>query len=48
MRIALRQAGVLGGVEARIHAGQHGKSAGGWQRKIGFFSERCAVPLVGG
>ena len=45
--VALGQAGVLGRVEAGVHAGQDGEAAGRGKGQVGLVAERGGVRLVG-
>src|SRR6267378_2151006 len=45
--IAFGEAGVLGGIEARVHAGEDGKAARGRESEFAFFTEAGAVLLIG-
>ena len=42
------EAGVLGGVEARVHAGEDGEAPCGWERELALVTEGAAVLLVCG
>ena len=48
VRVALAQPGVLGRVEAGIHAGQDGEAARGRQRELRLGAEGRGVGVVGG
>ena len=45
--VAFGEAGVLGGIEARVHTSENGEAAGGREGKFGFFAEGGAVVLIG-
>src|SRR3954453_19722628 len=46
VRVAFSKSGELGGIEACIHACQHGKAACGWQGEFAFLAEALAVSLI--
>src|SRR5882672_1410634 len=45
--IAFGEAGVLGGIEARVHAGENGEAARRRESEFAFFTEAGAVLLIG-
>jgi type IV pilus biogenesis protein CpaD/CtpE len=47
MRVALRQTGVFGRVQARVHAGQDCESASRRQRQLALFAETPDIGLIG-
>src|SRR6267143_155396 len=47
VRIAFGEAGVLGGIEVRVHAGKNGEAARGRESEFDFFTEAGAVLLIG-
>jgi hypothetical protein len=46
--VTFSEAGVLGGVEAGVHAGEDGEAAGWREGEVGFFAEGAGVGFVGG
>ena len=47
MRVALTQAGELGRVEARVHAGQDREATGRWHGELALVAELAGITLVG-
>ncbi len=45
--ITFGEAGILGGIEARVHAGKNGEAARGREGEFAFFTEADAVLLIG-
>src|SRR6266850_5673111 len=45
--IAFGETGILGGIEARVHAGENGEAARGRESEFAFFTEAGAVLLIG-
>src|SRR5262249_44455436 len=46
--IPFLEAGELGGIEPRIHAGQNGEATPGRQRQLSFVAEIAGIGFVGG
>ncbi|GAB20438.1 hypothetical protein GOEFS_115_00780 [Gordonia effusa NBRC 100432] len=48
MRVAFGEAGVLGGIEAGVHAGEDRETAGGWKGEGSFVAEGGYIGVVTG